>query len=111
MKKKIQEVHDYFRNKIAAGKYEVKEVDEYTIRIIVDKIYTFNIWIANGRDYIIMYDGKENYMEVQFEKIDQNAIWKRIQKIKSKHYEDVVKVQKLKQFESLKKELGIKCEG
>ena len=38
MKEKIQEVHDYFKNKLLTGDFEIKSFNFGTITVLIDKV-------------------------------------------------------------------------
>ena len=66
MKEKIQEVQNYFADKIARGLYKVSDVDEFCLGIIIDRKYKFSLWHVNGLEYFRTYDGRGNYMFIKF---------------------------------------------
>ena len=47
IEQKIQDVKDYFKNKILSGDFSFKINSKYTIEIIIDDKYSFIIWIGN----------------------------------------------------------------
>lgn len=47
MKRKIQEVQEYFKNKILTGNFTVLSVKEYALEIKIDGEYLFTIWVGN----------------------------------------------------------------
>jgi len=47
MKDKIQEVHDYFKNKLINGEFIVTSPSKYTIGVRVDDMYDFILWVGN----------------------------------------------------------------
>ncbi len=47
MEEKIEEVQDYFVNKILAGDFEIEKWTEYVCYIKIDGKYKFNIWVCN----------------------------------------------------------------
>lgn len=53
MKAKIKEVHDYFREKICSGEFEISKKSGYTFSILIDGSYVFNIWLANGENSVL----------------------------------------------------------
>jgi len=67
MEKKINEVHDYFKNKLVKGEFEIKEISEYKAIVVVDKKYEFCVWTGN---YDIptsrkMYKHEVSYMDIE----------------------------------------------
>ena len=47
MKEKIEEVQQYFKNKLLSGDFEITEISENLCKIKVDSEYIFTIWIGN----------------------------------------------------------------
>ena len=70
MKNSIDEVQGYFKNKIITGQYDVIEIDTYTIKILIDEEYIFNLWIANDGFNFGTYECIESFMSIKFEAED-----------------------------------------
>lgn len=49
MKQKIEEVQQYFINKLVNADFEIKRGDSNILKVIVDGKYPFVIWIANDQ--------------------------------------------------------------
>ena len=112
-KKKIKEVHDYFRDKLVTGDFEVKKIEEYTISLIIDKEYLFRIWTAT-EDFGIQTYGtgtdamkKNSFMSITFREKDKKALWSKLKPIIKKHNDTVILAEKKRTFEQLKKELEL----
>jgi len=48
MKNKIQEVQNYFADKIARGLYKKVKVSEHSIKVTIDNDYHFCLWMSNS---------------------------------------------------------------
>ena len=74
MESKINEVQDYFKNKILAGDFETIEIGEYVFQIKVDEKYQFSIWIGNWNipDNTKLYDSYYNF--IMFDLTKEEAI-------------------------------------
>jgi len=73
MENKIKEVQQYFRRKIVAGNCEVIEHGQYSWIVKVED-YEFNIWVANGEEYISI----KGFMIIPLNDADKIAIWNRV---------------------------------
>jgi hypothetical protein len=112
MNKEIKEVNNYFRDKITAGDFRTDEISEHTIAITVDKRYRFILWTASGEESFETYSGSffvPNYMKIDFRAADKQKAWKIFEAIKKDHFDNVLRVKKLAEFEALKIELNINC--
>lgn len=52
IEQKIAEVQQYFINKLVEADFEIEDGDQFSLKVLVDGKYKFNIWIANGVDCI-----------------------------------------------------------
>jgi len=102
MKNKIQEINDYFVNKIITKDYEIVKTTLHNFYILIDGEYNFSIWVANQDCGIRTYDvGGDNFMTLTFTKEEKEIIWNNVKDfLKQKELEI-----KMKQFEQLKQEL------
>jgi len=48
LKKTLNEINDYFANKLLNGDYKFISCDEHTAKLIFDDKYNFEVWIANN---------------------------------------------------------------
>jgi len=108
MKNSIEEVQHYFNTKIINAKYEVLEIDEHTITVIIDNEYRFCLWIANDGYSFGLYDGSYNFMQIKLSEVDKKKAFNNVKLIIKKNYNEKIKPKKLEQYNKLKKELGIK---
>lgn len=105
MKQQIQEVHDYFVGKILTGDYELISKTEHCAIIKIDENYDFQMWIANGFQYLKTWADTFMRLEIPFEK-REIGFGLLMQKIEAKFAESD-RLGKLAQLENLKKELGL----
>lgn len=108
MKAKIKEVQDYFINKILSGEFITTKINEHTLSLLVDNTYRFEIWIANWPINRKTYEkGVEPYF-ISLEFSDKQSI--KLDKILQPHIQEwrekVDLVEKRKQLQRLKEELG-----
>ena len=81
LKAKYQELHDYFREEMCNGRFEVEKRDKYTYTIKVDD-FDFGIWVANGSSAIHTYESsmRTNAMKIIFREEDKEHLWMFIKK-------------------------------
>ena len=51
MKEMIKKCQQYFKNKLLAGEFEVIEITENYVNVVIDSEYPFSIWVGNMFDY------------------------------------------------------------
>jgi len=78
METKIKEVQDYFKNKILSGEFDVCEIHEYYVTVLVDITYQFCIWVGrqNPQEFCKLWDGKFNFIYFDFEKEERAKLHK-----------------------------------
>ena len=74
MKDQIKQVHDYFRDKIVNGDYEIIKLEQHTADILIDGEYKFTLWIANGNYSFGTYERSENTMQIAFRVKDREKV-------------------------------------
>ena len=87
MKNKIQEVQDYFADKLARGLYEKVKVSEHTVKVVVDNEYNFCLWMSNGSNNFETWIPGGCFMPVNFTDKQRDAGYK-IAKKHHKHWTD-----------------------
>ena len=111
METQIKELQNYFTNKILNGEFEVVKVDKYTIKILIDDKYPFEIWVMNGtqyRDYTKTYISNGGcFMSLEFTQKQSSKVYTLFSKIRKEHWEKQGRREKQKEFNKLKKELGL----
>lgn len=110
MEEKINEVENYFKNKLLNGEYEVVKQTEHVLTVSIDNLYIFNIWIANmqypeSRD---LYSGAYNYMHFELTKKEKTKLHNMLKDEVIRYNKDILLAKKLEELEILKKELNIK---
>lgn len=100
MKKTILRVQNYFINKILIGDYKVIKIEQYTMKIEIDELYKFCIWIANGKGHVKTYNGMYNYMALKFS--NQQEIWSVLSPIIREHNKKYELVEIEKEIRELK---------
>lgn len=71
MKKQIKEIQDYFKSKILAGDFTVVRVEEIVVEILIDKLFTFNLWAHTNYNFE-QYEHMPNFMTIDaFSKEEQ----------------------------------------
>jgi len=83
MENKIKEVQDYFKNKILSGEFDICEIHEYYVTVLVDITHEFCIWVGreNAPDYCKLWDGKFNFIYFDFEKEERAELHKSMLRI------------------------------
>ena len=102
MRQKIQEVQDYFADKIARGLYKVVVIDEYASTVIIDRKYKFSLWYCNGIKFFKTYPGRDNFMELEFNDVQIKKAYKKTMLHVKKWEETEVKDKELKELENLR---------
>ncbi len=105
MEAKIKEVHDYFKGKIINGEYKVVKRGDHVWNLMVDGKYEFRLWIANDGYNFSAYDG--SFMPLKLTVKEQLKGWTKIKKLIKEWEQTTQKREKTKQFNKLKKELGL----
>ena len=108
----LNDVGIYFKNKILTGDYRFIKCGDCTAKIIVDEKYIFQMWIANTpRDHFEFYENsfirhlhlKSMQLRTQKERM---LGWKHIKPHVNNYLNKVLKIEKQKKIDKLKKELG-----
>ena len=66
MKKQIKKVQDYFKSKMLSNDFEILNVEEYTLELVIDSEYKFIIWTGNTNipESRKPYSGKLSFMDI-----------------------------------------------
>ncbi len=110
---KIKELQDYFINKVKTGDYKVIKISEHTTLIKIDDLYEFTMWTANGK---FSYDFYENSflssspLSISMKGLESRG-WIHMKKHLTGEIAKKARREKMKEFNRLKKELNIKCDG
>ena len=74
MKTQIKKVQDYFKSKMLSKDFEILNVGEYTLELLIDSEYKFTIWTGNLDipESRRLYSGDLSFMDVNM--TDKEAI-------------------------------------
>ena len=107
MKKKIKEVQDYFIAKMLSNEFEITKTNEHIAEILIDGEYKFCIWLSNTPECRVPYHSIHDYfMLLNFTQKQALKMHSILKKHIADYKKNVLLVEKRKQFETLKKELG-----
>jgi len=108
---KLKEIGNYFKQKVIDGSFEFVSSGAHTAEIIIDGKYHFNLWIANDPkgnfdfyDSYFLVNNSTEFMRFKTQK-ERMAGWKQIKPHVIKYKKTVLKREKQKEFNRLKKEL------
>ena len=110
---KIKEIQDYFINKVKNGDYEIIKIGEHTTHIKIDGLYEFTMWTCNGKSSYDFYDN--SFLSITNCNISMKGLtsrgWTHMKKHLNGEIAKKARREKMKEFNRLKKELNIKCDG
>lgn len=110
---KIKEIQEYFINKVKTGDYKVLKVEEHTTGIIIDNLYEFSMWTANGKEHYNFYENSflsTKGLEITMKGLESRG-WNHMKKHLTGEIAKKARREKMKEFNRLKKELNINCDG
>lgn len=108
MKAKIKEIQDYFIGKMLNNEMEVSDIEEHTLKVLIDGEYIFKIWISNTKDSRTPYNTHgDNFMNLTVTQKQAHKLDAILSPIIKEYRENAGLRIKQKQFNQLKKELGI----
>lgn len=108
MKKKIEEVQEYFKNKILAGEYEAVGLTDYVINLKVDDLFIFSFWSCNGDTNFKQYidSGYPNFIYLpEFSEAERVSAYTLLKPTLDKMTEEILNESKLEQYNNLQTEL------
>lgn len=109
MKKQIEEVQQYFKEKLLSGEFETKTIGDHQMEVTVDG-YCFSIWIGNFDlpHTRKPYESSMNtFMQLpEFSDAEGRKLHKIVAPMVKEYRATKGRQAKLKQLEELKKELG-----
>jgi hypothetical protein len=97
-----KELHNYFREKICSGDYEVTDKSEHIWTIVIDDCFKFVLWVCNSDYGFRTYE--HSFMEISFTQADKTKGWNKIEKQIKLHKDTVLKDIRKKKYEELKSE-------
>lgn len=113
IEEKLKEIGKYFCDKVITGDYKFIACTEHTALILIDAKYEFEIWIANtAKDNLNFYifemsmtqNAFYNYLNLNTQK-DRIKAWSKLKPHVVKYRNNILKKQKQKEINRLKKEL------
>jgi hypothetical protein len=109
MKEKIKEIQDYFIGKILSDEFEVINMGEHVIEILVDGEYKFAIWAANTPENRKPYHsaGYEYFIQLKFNEKQALECHSLLKKRIDNYNNITLRKEKEAQYIKLKNELGI----
>tara|TARA_R110000851_G_scaffold56447_1_gene131928 strand:+ start:5224 stop:5583 length:360 start_codon:yes stop_codon:yes gene_type:complete len=109
---KIKELQDYFINKVIIGDYEIIKIGEHTTLIKIDDLYEFSMWTASGKDSYDFFETSflANNININMKGLKSKG-WVHMKKHLTGEVAKKAKREKMKEFNRLKKELNITCNG
>ena len=112
---KIEDLLDntgkYFKKALLTGDYEFIKCEECTAEILIDGKYTFTVWIANNPKFSFDFyqDLFRKNMELDSIRLttqkERMLGWKHIKPHIKEYTDKILKLEKQKQINKLKKEL------
>jgi len=107
MDKKIKEVQDYFKAKLLSNKFEITEISQYTLNLLIDGKYNFAIWIGNWtiKDCTGLCNDS-SFMSFTMNQKERLKLHSVLRKPVEEYQNSIILNDKRKLFEQLKKELG-----
>ena len=107
----LNDVADYFKRKIIEGEFEFKNCNEYTATVLIDEKYELELWIANEpKNHFRLYynnfiiKNNNGYLDFKNQK-ERLAGWKQVKPYVENYRKKVLKREKEKEINKLKKEL------
>ena len=114
VKKSIgDEIQEYFINKVKTGDYEIIKIEDPTSKIKIDGLYEFNMWTGNGKEHYNFYDS--SFLAIKGLELTMKGMesrgWIHMKKHLTGEIAKKARREKMKEFNRLKKELNINCDG
>jgi len=107
----LNDVENYFKQKIIDGDFEFKKCGEHTATVLIDEKYEFQLWISNEpKNSFDFYDSSfivkksTDFMSFRTQKERLDG-WRQIKPHVQAYKNKVLKREKQKEFNRLKKEL------
>ena len=107
MEKQIKEVQDYFIKKILNNEFEIVNSTSFEIAILIDEIYEFKIWMANGAHHVNTKTSLySSFMQLDFSAGQKNIIYKNLYPAYIHNIEMKEIAEKLKELAALKAKIS-----
>lgn len=107
MKEQIKQVQDYFKSKLLTKDFEIKKIEAYTMQIIIDGQFAFNIWIGNIDTPSLRYLYKDapNFIDLQLTKSECETLHNLVVDDVKKYIKETLIAEKIKELEQFQKEM------
>ena len=108
---KLNEIAEYFKQKLLSGDFEFVSCDEYAAKIIIDKKYDMHVWIANSHENncdFYFYSSLKTWIEPPFifkTKKERLAAWKHIKPHVQKYTSNEIERVKREKIDKLQEQL------
>jgi len=105
MENKIQEVYNYFKEKIISGDYIVIEKEKLAWSVIIDGKYKFDLWIGGNWDmFSVGGIFTEAFMTIEFTDDEKKLAWASLEPLLTEWEHLQGLPERKKKYEELKKE-------
>jgi hypothetical protein len=108
MKEQIKKVQDYFKSKMLSGDFDIMNIDEYKLELIIDNEYKFFLWIGNLDIPKLTkpYSGELSFMDLSLSNEEAIKLNRVLLPTINKFRKETLLSQKTRELESLQKELS-----
>lgn len=108
MKNQIKKIQDYFKSKMLSQDFEIKEVREHTMKLLIDTEYEFTIWIGNADipNTRQIHDGTLSFMNIQFTRDESKKLHEILLPAVNKFKKETLLNKKKQELEKLQKEIN-----
>lgn len=105
MEAKIQEVKEYFKNKILEGDFKLIDIEQYECTLLIDSKYPFQVWLGNFETPHLRFVMKSSFMNIDLNDAECIYLHNLIQ-FHIRHYRNLKLIdKKLQEVRDLKAEL------
>lgn len=107
---KLNEIAEYFKQKLLSGDFKFVSCNEYTAEIIIDEKYDMHVWIANSHKNcdFYFYSSLKTWIEPPFmfkTQKERLAAWKQIKPHVQKYIGDEIERVKREKIDKLQEQL------
>ncbi len=108
MKAEIKIIQDYFLNKIYNCDFEIVSADEHRVEILIDREFTYHLWIANGFECFRISNEfmREPIVTIKSINSKMGKAWTFVNKYIKETKEPKARAEKVALIEKLTKELN-----
>lgn len=105
MKEKIQEVQNYFKEKLLKGDFKITERDQFIYIVSIDEDYSFTIWMCNEPKNRWLYRDAYNFIYIDLTEEESILLHSLLVSDYNEFRGTMLIEQKKKQIEILKNEI------